>query len=294
MTDDTATNRNRDRFMVLTAAVLFSTGGAAVKACALDGWQVASLRSGIAAIAILALVPGARRRWTAPIWLVGTAYAATMILYVMANKLTTAANAIFLQSTAPLYVLLLGPWLLAERTSRRQLATMVVLAVGMSLFFVGGQQASDIATDPLVGNLLGGASGLSWALCIMGLRWLGRREVGVGATSAAVGCGNAIACVAALPFAWPIDGARPTDWAIVIFLGLCQIGLAYAFLVRGVRRVPAFEVSLLLLAEPVLNPLWAWLVHGEITTVWAMVGGAIILIATTAVALSRPNPDIGS
>jgi drug/metabolite transporter (DMT)-like permease len=280
--------------MVLAAAVLFSTGGAAVKACALNGWQVASLRSGIAAVAILALVSGARRRWTGPIWLVGTAYAATMILYVMANKLTTAANAIFLQSTAPLYVLLLGPWLLGERTSKRQLVTMVVLAVGMSLFFVGGQPASGIATDPVLGNLLGGASGLSWALCIMGLRWLGRREPGVGATSAAVGCGNLLACVATLPSAWPIEGAEPIDWAIVIFLGLCQIGLAYAFLVRGVRRVPAFEVSLLLLAEPVLNPLWAWLVHGEITTIWAMTGGAIILIATTAMALSRSNASISS
>jgi drug/metabolite transporter (DMT)-like permease len=294
MTVDSSAARNRERLMVLAAAVLFSTGGAAVKACALSGWQVASLRSGIAAIAILALVPSARRRWTGPIWLVGCAYAATMILYVLANKLTTAANAIFLQSTAPLYVLLLGPWLLAERSSRRQLALMAVLAVGMGLFFVGGQPASDIATDPLLGNLLGGGAGLTWALCIMGLRWLGRHDEGVGATSAAVGCGNLIACVVALPVAWPIADARPVDWAIVIFLGLCQIGLAYAFLVRGVRRVPAFEVSLLLLAEPVLNPLWAWLVHDEITTVWAMAGGAIILAATTATALSRPRPRTSS
>ncbi len=287
MTSSHPAARNRDRLMVLAAAVLFSTGGAAVKACELTGWQVASLRSGIAAVAILALVPGARQRWTGPIWLVGCAYAATMILYVLANKLTTAANAIFLQSTAPLYVLLLGPWLLGERSSRRQLGLMAVLAVGMALFFIGGQPASDIATDPLLGNILGGAAGLTWALCIMGLRRLGRHEEGVGATSAAVGCGNLIACAVALPMAYPITGASATDWATVVFLGLFQIGIAYAFLVRGVRRVPAFEISLLLLAEPVLNPLWAWLVHGEITTARAMVGGAIILAATTGTALSK-------
>jgi DME family drug/metabolite transporter len=276
-----------DRFMVLAAAVLFSTGGAAVKACSLSGWQVASLRSGIAALAICLLVPAARRAWTWRIWLVGSAYAATMILYVLANKLTTAANAIFLQSTAPLYILLLGPWLLRERIQLRQLVLMMALAVGMMLFFVGRQPASATATDPLSGNLLGTAAGLSWALCIVGLRWLGRATEDTGATSAAVCCGNLLASGAALPMALPIAGATTTDWAVIAFLGLFQIGFAYAFLVRGVRRVPAFEVSLLLLAEPVLNPVWAWLIHGERPTPWALLGGVVIITATVVMAMPR-------
>ncbi|HSN55825.1 MAG TPA: DMT family transporter [Candidatus Sulfomarinibacteraceae bacterium] len=281
----------RDRLMVLAAAVLFSTGGAAVKASTLGGWQVACLRSAIAALAIAALVPAARRAWNWRIWLVGSAYASTMILYVLANKLTTAANAIFLQSTAPLYILLLGPWLLGERIRLRQLALMAALAAGMALFFVGRQPALATATDPLLGNILGTASGLSWAACIMGLRWLGRGADDVGATSAAVCCGNLLAAAAALPMALPIAGATPADWAIIAFLGLFQIGVAYAFLVRGVRRVPAFEVSLLLLAEPVLNPVWAWLVHGEQPSGWALLGGAVIIAATAAQALSRPGDD---
>ncbi|MEJ2188285.1 MAG: EamA family transporter, partial [Acidobacteriota bacterium] len=102
------------------------------------------------------------------------AYAATMILYVSANKLTTAANAIFLQSTAPLYILLLGPLLLSERVERRQIPFMMVLAAGLCLFFVGVQPASATAPDPFRGNLLGALAGLSWGLAIMGLRWLGR------------------------------------------------------------------------------------------------------------------------
>jgi drug/metabolite transporter (DMT)-like permease len=104
----------RHRIQLLAAAALFSTGGAAIKACSLTSWQVAGLRSGIAALVLL-LVPAARRGWTPRAWLVGAAYAATVVLFVQANKLTTSAATAFLQSTAPLYVLLLAPHLLGER-----------------------------------------------------------------------------------------------------------------------------------------------------------------------------------
>jgi len=286
MTTDTLSTSSRDRFMILSAAILFSTGGAAVKACSLSGWQVASFRSAVAALAILILVPATRRGWTRRTWLVGLTYAATMILFILANKLTTAANAIFLQGSAPLYVLLLGPWLLGERFHLRQLAFLATLAVGMTFFFVGSQPVSATAPDPMAGNILGACAGLSWALCIMGLRWLARDTDGVGATTAAVCCGNLLAALVALPMALPVSGSTPTDWAMVTYLGVFQIGIAYAFLVRGVARVPALEVSLILLAEPILSPLWAWLVHGEVPTVWASVGGVIILGATAVMALT--------
>src|SRR6185295_9128401 len=104
--------------MVLAAALLFSTGGAAIKATSLSGWQVASFRSGIAAIALLLALPAARRRWSPRVWLVGAAYAGTMTCFVISNKLTTSAAAIFLQSTAPLWILLLAPWLLGEKLRR--------------------------------------------------------------------------------------------------------------------------------------------------------------------------------
>jgi DME family drug/metabolite transporter len=277
---------SRDRFMILAAAILFSTGGAAVKACSLTGWQVASFRSAVAVLAILILVPAARRGWTRHTWLVAFAYAATMILFVLANKLTTAANAIFLQGSAPLYVLLLSPWLLREKIHIRQLVFMATLVLGMVFFFVGSQPVSATASDPMTGNLLGAATGLSWALCIMGLRWLGRGSDGLGATTAAVCCGNLLAALVALPMALPVSGSTPTDWAMVVYLGVFQVGIAYAFLVRGVARVPALEASLILLAEPVLSPFWAWMVHGEVPSVWASIGGAIILGATAVMALT--------
>jgi len=272
--------------MVLAAAILFSTGGAAVKACSLTGWQVACFRSAVAVAAIYTFVPVARRAWTPRVWAVGLAYAATMICYVLGNKLTTAANTIFLQASAPIYVLLLSPWLLSEKIRPRQLAFMATLAVGMCCFFIGTQPVSSTATDPVLGNILGACSGLTFALCIMGLRWLGRDDDGAGPTSAAVCCGSLIAMLLTLPMAFPVRSSTASDWAIVVFLGVFQIGIAYAFLVRGIARVPALETSLILLAEPVLNPLWAWLVHGESPTRWAFAGGVIILGATAAMTLS--------
>ena len=269
-----------DRLAIVIAALLFSTGGAAIKATVLSSWQVAFLRSGIAAVALMVLLPAARRRWTLRTVVVGAAYATTMILYVSANKLTTAANTIFLQATAPLYILALGPWLLRERVRRRDLVFMSVLALGMSMFFVGRQQSFATAPAPLAGNLLALGSGVTWALTLLGIRWLGRDQHHGEGSLAAVTCGNLIACLIAAPMAFPIGHPRADDWAVIAFLGVFQIGLAYVALTRGMARVPAFESSLLLLAEPVLNPVWAWLVHGERPGAGAAAGGVLILGAT--------------
>jgi drug/metabolite transporter (DMT)-like permease len=273
--------RTTDRVLVLSAALLFSTGGAVVKACTLTGWQVASLRSGIAVVALLTLLPAARRGWTMRTFVVGLAYAATMIGYVVANKLTTAANTIFLQSTAPLYILLLSPWLLHEPIRRRDVGFMAALALGMSLFFVGTQRPEATAPDPQIGNLIAAVTGLFFGLTIMGLRWLGRHADESGdASMPAVAVGNLFACLAALPLAVPITRVSQSDWLLVGFLGVFQIAVAYVFFTRGVRRVGALEAALLLLLEPVLNPVWAWLVHGERPSEWALVGGSIIVLAT--------------
>lgn len=268
------------RLQILSAALLFSTGGAAIKLCSFGAWQVASLRSGIAAIVLLVLLRDGRRFWTPRTMAVGAAYAATMLLFVGGNKLTTAANTIFLQSTAPLYLLVLGPWLLLERIRRADLVLMASLALGLGLFFVGVDPPVGSAPDPLRGNVLAALAGLTWAITLLGLRWLGRSPASGGSAAAAVVAGNVIACFTALPFAVPFPSGRPIDWAVVVFLGLFQIGLAYVFLTRGVRGISALEVSLLLLLEPVLSVVWAFMVHGEIPGPWATVGCVVILGAT--------------
>jgi drug/metabolite transporter (DMT)-like permease len=283
---------------ILAAALLFSTGGAAIKLTSLSAWQIAGLRSGIAAATLLVLLPEARRGWSRRPALVGLSYASTMICFVLANKMTTAANTIFLQSTAPLYIMLLSPWLLAEPVRRRQLAFMAALGLGLALFFVGEQPSWATAPEPLRGNLVAVLSGVFWALTIVGLRWLGRAtEPGRPASAAAaVVLGNLAACLTAAPFALPLPRIALGDLAIVAFLGVFQIALAYVFLVRGVARVSALESSLLLLLEPVLSPLWAWLLHGERPTAWALLGGVVILAATAVFAATAdrsvaPNPE---
>jgi drug/metabolite transporter (DMT)-like permease len=266
--------------------VLFSTGGAAIKAASLTGWQVACFRSAVAAAAVLLLFPAARRKWNRSTLLVALAYAATLILFVQANKLTTAAHAIFLQSTAPFYLLVAGPLLLGERARRSDVALLAAAGLGMALFVMGVQPPARTAPDPGRGNLLALASGVTWAATLAGLRWLSQRRAAAGQGMATVAAGNLATCLFGLPAALPAV-VSPADLAVVLYLGVFQIGLAYVFLTRGLTGVPALEGSLLLLAEPALNPLWALLVHQERPSAAALAGAALILTASLGHALLR-------
>ena len=289
------------RWKILAAAALFSTGGVAIKACSMDGWQVACLRSGFGALALAVLVPAARKRWTRGQVLVACAYASTLILFVLANKLTTAANAIFLQSTAPLYVLVLSRVWLREPIRRRDLIFMLALAIGLGLFFAGKEAPRRTATDPLLGNVLGAFAGVAWALTVSGLRWIARSE-GVGrggqvrpegAAASTALLGNLIVFGVCLPLALPVRGAGLEDWLWIGYLGVFQIGLAYVFMTAGVRGVRALEGALLLLVEPVLSTLQAWRFHGEVPGLLSAGGALVILCATivhSVVAARRRRP----
>ncbi len=269
------------RLKMVAAGLLFSTGGAAIKWASFSSWQVSCLRSGIAAVAVWFLLPDARRGWTWRTLAVGTAYATTLVLFVLANKLTTSASTIFLQSTAPLYVLLLSPLLLRERVTRENLVFMLVVAAGFSLFFVGTEAPVVTAPNPFLGNLLAAASGLTYAVTMMGFRWLSTRpESGPGGAQAVVVVGNIVAFLACLPMALPLTGGSPADWAVMLYLGVFQIGIAYLFVTAAIRHVSAFEASILLLVEPAFNPVWSWLVLGETPGPWSLAGGAVILGAT--------------
>ena len=278
---------SRARCQLIGAALLFSTGGAAIKAAAFTGWQIASFRSGFAAVALLLIMAAWRREFPRPsadtrkLLLVGGAYAACLTLFVLANRLTTAANTIFLQSTAPLYVLILAPWLLQEQVRRQDIGFMLVLALGLMLFFVGVDQPLASAPDPERGNLLALASGFFWALTVCGLRWLTARPSS-GSALAAVTVGNIIAFLVTFPLALPLGAHSLAEWSMLVYLGVFQIALAYVLVTQAISHVPALEASMILLIEPALNPLWAWLFQGEVPGLWAIVGGAMILGATTA------------
>jgi drug/metabolite transporter (DMT)-like permease len=209
---------------------------------------------------------------------IGAAYAATLTLFVTSTKLTTAANAIFLQSTAPLYIVVLAPLLIGERLRRREAMFLVAMAGGLVLCFVGRAEPTTTAPNPVLGNLLGLLCGAAWACTLIGFRWGERRREGLGISS--VIAGNLIAFAIGLPFVLPLPAATIADWSTLAYLGVVQIALAYIFLTSAVGRLPALEVSLLLLLEPVLNPIWTWAAYGENPGRWPIVGGAIILLAT--------------
>jgi drug/metabolite transporter (DMT)-like permease len=202
------------------------------------------------------------------------------VLFVLANRLTTAANTIFLQSTAPLYLLFLAPWLLKEPIRREDLGFMLAVGIGLLLFFLGTEQPAATAPDPIRGNVLALGSGLCWALAICGLRWLAADPTR-GSPAAAVVSGNFTAFLVGLPLALPVGSHGIADWAVVFYLGAFQIALAYVFVTAAIQMLPALEAAVILLLEPVLNPLWAWVVQREIPGAWALLGGAIILGATT-------------
>ena len=209
-----------------------------------------------------------------------------MILFVLSNKLTTSANAIFLQSTAPLYLLFLGPLVLKEKIRPVDAVVVAAVATGVVLLLSGSEAVVTTAPRPALGNILGVATGAVWALTLVGLRWMAKRETGKrdGSQSAAATAiaGNLIAFLVCLPMALPVTRGTVSDAAIVLYLGVFQIGLAYILLTRSLREVPGLEASTLLLVEPVFNPLWSWLIHGERPSGSALAGGALIVLAALA------------
>jgi drug/metabolite transporter (DMT)-like permease len=259
----------RFRLYILAAAVLWSTAGAAVKLSTLSAYQIASGRSLVAALVLWLAFPAGRKRPSPRALGVAVAYAATVVLFIIANKLTTAANAIFLQDTAPLYVLLLSPFLLREKPSRGELMAAPIFLVGLSLFFLDKLQPGQV-----LGNVIALASGVAFAFTILGLRAASSEGQVV------LVWGNLLAGVSVLVPALGGPTPTPLDVGLLIFLGVFQLGLAYTLFNLGIKQTLAVEASLLILLEPVLNPVWTFILAGERPGPWALVGGGIILLAT--------------
>jgi len=283
--------RRAARFALLGSALLFSTGGAAVKFISLSPAAVACSRSALAFLFLMLVVPKARRRPSGGgELLVSLAFAATMLLFVLASRATTAANAVFLQASAPLYLLLLGPLVLGEALRRRNLWTLLGMALGLGIFFAAPGESQSSAPNPGLGNLLGALTGMTWALSILGLRWLESRGQN---TLSTVAFGNLFCVLLALPLLeYGGDGSwlpSAADAGALLWLGCFQIGCAYLLVSMALKRVPAFEASLLFLVEPVFNPVWTWMMHGEVPGTLPLVGGALILACALHASAGKPQ-----
>jgi drug/metabolite transporter (DMT)-like permease len=264
---------------VAAAALLWSSGGLFIKLAPMPGMAVACGRSLIAGVFYLVLL---RPNLRAARWTTAAAYAGCILTFVAATKLTTAANAIFLQYTAPAYVLLLSPWILRERLRAIDLACVLLSLVGMSLFFVDKVEAGQI-----LGNVLGIVSGVFFAFNIVLLR----RDRGDALPSMTLG--NLLAAAVSLPFALRSlpAVATPLGAGTLLYLGIVQLGLAYWLFARGVKLVPAAEASIICMLEPIFNPVWVLLGTGERPGPWAIAGGVVVV---AAVALRTGVPQRAS
>ena len=254
---------------VAGAALLWSSGGLLIKIAPMPPLAVACGRSLIAGLFYLAIL---RPNLRAARWTTAAAYAGCIVTFVTATRLTTAANAIFLQYTGPAYVLLLSPILLDEPFRAIDGFCVLLSLAGMSLFLVEKMEAG-----AATGNALGIASGVFFALAIVLLR----REAKAGSGDAlpSVALGNLLAAGLTLP--WAVlalpQMTSLRGLLVLLYLGIIQLGAAYWLFVKGVRKVPAAEASLISMLEPVLNPVWVLIGTGERPGPWAIAGGAVVV-----------------
>ncbi|MEJ7710374.1 MAG: EamA family transporter [Pyrinomonadaceae bacterium] len=258
---------------VIVAAVLFSTGGLFIKLTSMSAYELSFGRSLVAALTVALITRKAGFRLDLFTLASAICYAALLLLFVMATKITTAANAIFLQYTAPIYVLVLEPLIFNEKYRLRDLLVVVCCLGGMGLFFVGQLRVEDIA-----GNVAALTSGLFFAVFTLLLR---RSRTTSLNRAAPVIYGNLLLAICTAPaFAFGADKLSLTDLAIVLYLGIFQIGIAYTLFTLGIARgVRSLDAGIAGYIEPVLNPIWVYIGIGEQPSTWALLGGVIILAA---------------
>ena len=279
-------------FFVIAAALLWSTGGVFIKATSLSAFELSFGRSLLAAAAVAFFTRREGFRINRVTGIAAVLYAGMLLLFVMATKLTTAANAIFLQYTAPIYILLFEPLLYRERFRLRDSAVVAACVVGMSLFFVG-----KLRPDDVTGNLAALGSGFCFAFFTLLLRHPQAKQIN---RASSVIYGNLLLVLVMAPAFFSGVGLAlsATDAAIIVYLGIVQIGLAYTFFTLGIARgVRSLDAGIVGYIEPVLNPVWVVLFVGERPAPWAIVGGTIILTAVilhTLRTASKPIPAVKS
>jgi drug/metabolite transporter (DMT)-like permease len=270
--------------LLVGASLFWSLAGVLFKYVEWPGLAAASGRGLIAGTFLLIVCWRTLRFTWSPLQLGAAAiYAACTLLFALANKMTTAANAILLQYTAPVWAALLGAWVLHERPTRGDWLTVGIVLGGLGLFLYDGLQFGQ-----LTGVLVALASGVAFA----GMPVLLRKQP-AGATIEPVILGNFLGALVGLPSLLSAPALPASGWIALGLLGIVQLGFAYLLYSRAIRHVTALEAVLIPVLEPVLNPLWVMLAVGERPSALALVGGAVVLGAVTLRAISsirHPRP----
>jgi len=268
----TLSEHNKGIIAVFLTAILWSSGGLLIKLVTLNSMQISFFRCAIAAI-VFAMMFRKRVLMVNKLSLFNSlAYAAVLILFVIATKTTTAANAIFLQSTAPIYVLIFEPILTKTHWERINIITIVICFLGMILFFMG-----DLTPGDIQGNIAALLAGVAFAAFFLGMR---KNDPQYGESS--IFYGNIMVTLFCIPFVTDMNTISLENFTLVTLLGVFQIAFAYALFSYGIKRIIAVEASIISLFEPVLNPIWVFIGYGEVPSFYAIIGGIIIITAITA------------
>jgi drug/metabolite transporter (DMT)-like permease len=266
--------RRRSIFLLVLTALLWSSSGLFIKVIRWEPFSILGARSMISTVVFWIYLRHFTFHWTRMQVIGALGYVGAQLFFIIGTKLTTAANAIFLQYTSPLYILLFGYWLLGERPRRADWASMLVIFAGMLLFF-----CNDLSLDGLHGNVFGVLSGVSMAVMIVCMR---SQKAGVPANMILLG--NIFGIIVGLPSLLH-ETFSLLSLSIILYLGIFQIGLSFVFYSIAIKHIQALESTLILTMEPVLNPLWVFLVLGEVPGMLAFIGGALVLGAVTARAI---------
>ena len=274
------TERRKAILFIILAAILWSTAGVFVKA--LD-WQPSAILAGrglftsILFLLYLRRLPKRVSRWTL---LAAAGSIATQFLFITSTKLTTAANSIFLQYTAPIYVVLLAYWLLREKPSRADWISMGIIFLGLLLFF--GDQLSP---NGFYGNILAVLSGVTAAVMMVSFR---------AQKNSSPEDSVLIASLVIAVFGFPSvlkESWTISNWSGVAYLGLFQIGVAFIFFTKGIKHIQALEANLIGTLEPILNPVWVFLFLGEQMGKSALLGGLVVLVGVIVSAVGSARTD---
>lgn len=263
---------NKGFIAVFITAILWSSGGLFIKLISLNAMQLSFFRCLIAATVFALLFRKKLLVVNGFTFINAAFYAIVLTTFVIATKTTTAANAIFLQSTAPIYVLIFEPIINKTKQERINVITIAVCFIGMIFFFLG-----EISPGHLEGNLIALISGVMFAAFFLGMRKNGNEY-----QQSSIFYGNILVALISIPFILDLKPLSFNDIWMVTFLGVFQIAFAYAFFSYGLKRILAVEASIISMFEPVLNPVWVLIGYGEKPSYWAVVGGAIIITAIFA------------
>lgn len=271
--------KSRAILFLIATALLWSAGGLLIKSVEWNSIAIAGTRSAIAALVILAFRRRMQFNWGFVQLGGALCYAGTVILFVTANKLTTAANAILLQYTAPIYVAIFSFWFLKEKITKSDILTIAAAFGGMTLFFL-----DDLSRGGLWGNIIAILSGIAFAGTALFLRKQKDHS-----PLESVFLGNILTFLIGLPFILR-SSPEAGGWPALILLGVFQLGLAYILYAEAIKHVTALEAILIPILEPILNPVWVFLLLGEKPGHWAVAGGIIVLFSVTLRCISALKP----